>query len=47
MIPGWDRNYAGLCAHTNALGRISAEECFNLVLDVEKILKKMLDSFAF
>ena len=32
-------------AHTNELRRVDAEECFALVVDVEKILKKMLDSF--
>lgn len=37
--------YRNPSAHTNELKRIDAEECFNLVLDVEKILKQMLDSF--
>lgn len=38
-------DYRNPSAHTNALTRISAQECFNLVLDVEKLLKRMLDSF--
>ena len=32
-------------AHRNKIQRINAEECFNLVLDIEKLLKRMLDSF--
>jgi hypothetical protein len=32
-------------AHTNQIRRCDAEECFSIVLDVEKLLKKMLDSF--
>ena len=32
-------------AHTNALSRVSAKECFDLVLDVEKLLKRMLEAF--
>lgn len=38
-------DYRNPSAHTNVLKRIDAEECFNLVIDVEKILKRMLDSF--
>lgn len=34
-------------AHTNEIRRTDAEECFNLILDVEKLLKKMLDSFDY
>lgn len=37
--------YRNPSAHTNEIKRIDAEECFNLVLDIEKLLKKMLDSF--
>ena len=33
-------------AHTNMIRRCDAEECFSIVLDVEKLLKKMLDSFV-
>lgn len=34
-------------AHTNKIQKIDAEECFNIVLDVEKLLKKMLNSFEY
>ena len=37
--------YRNPAAHRNMLKRHNAESCFNLVLDVEKLLKKMLDSF--
>ena len=37
--------YRNPSAHTNEIKRVDAEECFNLVLDIEKLLKKMLDSF--
>ena len=40
-------NYRNKAAHTNALTKTSATECFNLVLDDDKLLKKMLDSFDF
>lgn len=33
-------------AHTNMIRRCDAEKCFSIVLDVEKLLKKMLDSFV-
>jgi hypothetical protein len=39
--------YRNPSAHTNELKQINAEACFNYVLDVEKVLRKMLDSFAF
>ena len=39
-------DYRNPAAHTNELTRIDAEQCFNLVLDVEKLLKKMLDEFS-
>ena len=32
-------------AHTNELKRVDAEDCLNIVLDVQKLLKRMLDSF--
>ena len=32
-------------AHTNQIKRCHAEDCLSIVLDVEKLLKKMLDSF--
>ena len=38
-------DYRNPSAHRNKIKRINAEECFDLVLDVEKLLKKMLDSF--
>ena len=34
-------------AHTNELQRVNAQLCFDLVLDVEKLLKRMLDAFAY
>lgn len=37
--------YRNPSAHTNELKQVDAEGCFNLVLDVEKLLKRMLDSF--
>ena len=37
--------YRNPSAHTNKIRRIDAEECLNLVLDVERLLKRMLDSF--
>ena len=39
------KTYRNPSAHTNEIKRIDAEECFNLVLDIEKLLKQMLDSF--
>lgn len=38
-------DYRNPSAHTNELKRVDAEQCFALVLDVEKLLKRMLDSF--
>ncbi len=38
--------YRNPSAHTDELHQVDAENCFNLVLDVEKMLKKMMDSFA-
>ena len=37
--------YRNPSAHTDELHKVDAENCFNLVIDVEKLLKKMLDSF--
>lgn len=39
-------DYRNPSAHTNELTQIEAKECFDLVIDVEKLLKRMLDSFA-
>ena len=39
-------DYRNPAAHTNELTKIDAEQCFNLVLDVEKLLKRMLDEFS-
>lgn len=41
------KKYRNPSAHTNKIKRIDAEECFNLVLDIEKLLKQMLDSFDY
>ena len=38
-------DYRNPSAHTNELRRVDAEQCFALVVDVEKLMKKMLDSF--
>lgn len=38
-------DYRNPSAHTNELKRVDAEQCFALVIDVEKLMKKMLDSF--
>ena len=37
--------YRNKAAHTNELRKIDAEECFEFVVDIEKLLKNMLDSF--
>ncbi len=39
--------YRNPAAHTTQVSRTTAEECFNLLVDVEKLLKKMLDSFDY
>lgn len=39
------KEYRNPSAHTNALTRTSAKECFDLVLDVEKLLRRILESF--
>jgi hypothetical protein len=38
-------DYRNPSAHTNRLTRTKAKECFDYLLDVEKFIKKMLDSF--
>lgn len=40
------KDYRNPSAHTNELGQKSAQECFNFVIDVEALLKNMLDSFV-
>lgn len=37
--------YRNKSAHTNAIRKVDAEECFDLIIDIEKLLKRMLDSF--
>lgn len=37
--------YRNKAAHTDALTRTDAKECFDLVIDVTKFLREMLDSF--
>ena len=37
--------YRNPSAHTNQIQKKDALECFNLTLDVKKILKEMLDTF--
>ena len=41
------KDYRNPSAHRNEIKRVNAEECFNLVLDIEKLLKRMLDSFDY
>lgn len=41
------KEYRNKAAHTNELKRVDAEECFDLVVDVEKLLRRILDSFAY
>lgn len=38
-------DYRNPAAHTNKLTKINADECFEFVLDSEKVLREMLDSF--
>lgn len=40
------KKFRNPAAHTNKIKRCDAEACFNVLLDVEKLLKKMLDSFV-
>lgn len=39
------KKYRNRAAHTNELKKVDADECFEIVLDVEKILKKILQLF--
>ena len=39
--------YRNPAAHTNELKFIQAQECFDMIVDVEKILKKMMDTFSY
>lgn len=39
------KDYRNPSAHTNMLQEINAKECMDLVIDVEKLLKRMVDSF--
>ena len=39
--------YRNPAAHTNELKYVKAQECFDLIVDVEKLLKKMLDTFFY
>ena len=41
------KKYRNKAAHTNELKRVDADECFELVIDVEKLLKVILDSFNY
>ena len=38
-------NYRNPSAHTGELNKMNAKDCFDLVLDVEKLLRRILDSF--
>ena len=37
------KDYRNPSAHTNQLQKINAKECFDLVLDVEKLLKTIIE----
>ena len=39
------KDYRNPSAHRNAIKKVNAKECLELVLDVEKLLKRMLESF--
>lgn len=39
--------YRNPAAHTNELKYVKAQECFDLIVDVEKLLKKMLEAFDY
>lgn len=41
------KDYRNPSAHTNQLQKINAKECFDLVLDVEKILKTIIESLDY
>ena len=40
-------DYRNPSAHTNQLQKVNARECFDLVLDVEKILKRIIESIDY
>ena len=37
--------YRNPSAHRNQIACVDAKECIDLIIDIEKLLKKMLDSF--
>lgn len=39
------KDYRNPSAHTNELKKVDAEQCFALVVDVEQLMKRVLDSF--
>lgn len=39
--------YRNPASHTNELKFTKAQECLDLIIDVEKLLKKMLDTFDY
>ena len=39
------KDYRNPSAHRNAIQKFNAVKCFELILDVEKLLKRMLESF--
>jgi archaellum component FlaC len=41
------KDYRNPSAHTNQLQKINAKECFDLVLDVEKILRTIIESLDY
>ena len=41
------KDYRNPSAHTNSLQQINAKQCFDLVIDVEKLLKYMLESLDY
>ncbi len=41
------KRFRNKAAHSNDLSRVDADECFQMVIDVEKILKKLMDMFRY
>ena len=39
--------YRNPSAHRDQIKRVDAEECMDLIIDVEKLLKQMIDSFDY
>ena len=39
--------YRNPSAHRDEIERIDAKECIDLIIDVEKLLKQMIDSFDY